>query len=83
MLTAVKGYYDGKKIIMDEEDQKNLCVGDEVIVTILGGKNQSKAETRAEKRRKIIHSDSYVNFTGRSVQEVDAYIKEMRADDRF
>jgi hypothetical protein len=83
MLTAVKGYYDGKKIIMDEEDRKNLCAGDEVIVTILGGKNQSKAETRAEKRRKIINSDSYVNFTGRSVQEVDFYIKEMRADDRF
>ena len=35
MLAAVKGYYDGNHIIMDEDDRKNLRVGDEVIITIL------------------------------------------------
>lgn len=29
MLAAVKGYYDGQKIIMNESDQKNLNAGDE------------------------------------------------------
>lgn len=35
MLAAVKGYYDGNQIIVDEEDRKNLSIGDEVIITIL------------------------------------------------
>lgn len=49
MLAAVKGYYDGNQIIVNEDDRKNLGVGDEVIITILDKINRQKADTRAEK----------------------------------
>ena len=35
MLAAVKGYYDGTKIVVDERDRKTFNIGDEVIITIL------------------------------------------------
>jgi len=35
MLTAVKGYYDGIQIVVDENDRKMLNIDDEVIITIL------------------------------------------------
>jgi len=83
MLAAVKGYYDGNQIIVNEDDRKNLNVGDELIITILDKINRPKVETRAEKRRQLIESDAFVISTGRTTKEVDEYIKEMRSDDRF
>ncbi len=83
MLAAVKGYYDGNQIIMDEDDRKNLRVGDEVIITILDKINKQKVETRAEKRRRLIGSGAFVIPTGRTVEEVDGYIRELRDNDRF
>lgn len=83
MLAAVKGYYDGNQIIMSEDDRKNLNVGDEVIITILDRINRQKVETRAEKRRRLIESDAFVISTGRTVEAVDKYIKELRDNDRF
>ena len=83
MLAAVKGYYDGEQIVVNEEDRKNLSVGDEVIITILDKISRKKVETRAEKRRQLIDSDAFVISTGRTAEEIDEYIKEMRANDRF
>ena len=83
MLTAVKGYYDGNQIIVNEDDRKNLNVGDELIITILDKVGMKKTETRAEKRRRIIDTDAYVVPTGRTVEEIDDYMREMRSDDRF
>lgn len=83
MLAAVKGYYDGNQIILDEDARKNLSVGDEVIITVLDRINGQKAKTRAEKRRRLIESDAFVIPSGRTVEEVDEYIKEMRSNDRF
>ncbi len=83
MLAAVKGYYDGKQIVIDEKDRNNLNVGDEVIVTVLGQVNMQKSETREEKRKRIIESDLYVASSGRTVEEIDEYIKELRDNDRF
>ena len=83
MLAAVKGYYDGKQIIMNEDDRKNLRVGDEVIITILDKISRQKVETRAEKRRRLIDSDAFVIPTGRSAEEVGEYIRELRDNDRF
>ena len=83
MLAAVKGYYDGKQIVIDEKDRNNLNVGDEVIVTVLGQVNMQKTETREEKRKRIIESDLYVASSGRTVEEIDEYIKELRDNDRF
>lgn len=82
MLAAVKGYYDGKQIVIDEKDRNNLNVGDEVIVTVLGQVNMQKTETREEKRKRIIESDLYVASSGRTVEEIDEYIKELRDNDR-
>lgn len=83
MLAAVKGYYDGNQIIVNEDDRKNLNVGDELIITILDRISGQKVETRAEKRRRLIESDAFVIPTGRTTEEIDEYIKEMRDNDRF
>lgn len=83
MLAAVKGYYDGVKIVVDEEERKNLNAGDEVIITILGKINSQKTETREEKRERIIDLDKYVMPTGRTAEEIDEYIREMRDNDRY
>ncbi len=82
MLAAVRGYYDGEQIVIDEDDRKNLNIGDEVIITILDRINMQKVESRAEKRKRIIDSKACVMPTGRSVEEIESYIKELR-DDRF
>ena len=83
MLAAVKGYYDGNQIVMNEDDRKNLRVGDEVIITILDKISKQKVETRAEKRRRLIESDAFVIPTGRTTEEIDGYIRELRDNDRF
>ena len=83
MLSAVKGYYDGNQIVVDEDDRKTLRMGDEVIITILDKISGQKVETRAEKRRRLIESDAFVIPTGRTVEEVDEYMRELRDNDRF
>ncbi len=82
MLAAVKGYYDGTQIVVNENDRKSLNNGDEVIITILGKPDISK-QTRAAKRRNIIDMDKYVIPTGRTIEDVDNYIRELRDNDRF
>ena len=71
MLAAVKGYYDGTQIVMDEN--MNLKAGQEVIVTILD---------MQKKARKEIDWDSFVIPSERG-QNVDGYMKEMRENDRL
>lgn len=83
MLAAVKGFYDGNQIIVNEDDRKNLSVGDELIITILDKIARPKAETRAEKRRRLIESEAFVTSTGRTAEEINNSIKEMRSNDRF
>jgi hypothetical protein len=82
MLAAAKGYYDGNQIVVNEDERKNLNVGDEVVITILERFNRKKVETRAEKRRRLVDSDSFVVSTGRTAEEIDEYVREMRSDDR-
>lgn len=83
MLAAVKGYYDGTKIVVDERDRKTFNIGDEVIITILDKMSTTREETRAAKRRRIVDMGKYVIPSGRSAEEIDNYIREMRDDDRF
>lgn len=78
MLAAVKGYYDGNNIIVDENDRASLSVGDEVIITILNKISRQGAEARAERRRRMIESDACVIPSGRTAEEIDGYMKEMR-----
>lgn len=83
MLAAVKGYYDGNQIVVNEEDRKNLSMGDEVIVTILDNYGRQRVQERAEKRLRLIESDAFVTSSGRTVEEIDQYIRELRDNDRF
>ena len=83
MLAAVKGYYDGNQIIVNEDDRKNLNVGDEVIITVLDRISEKKVETRSEKRKRLVELDAFVMPTGRTAEEIDKYIREMRDNDRF
>lgn len=83
MLAAVKGYYDGTQIVVDENDKKTLNVGDEVIITALDKINTTRDESREEKRRRIVDLEKYVVSGGRSVEEIDDYIRELRDNDRF
>lgn len=83
MLAAVKGYYDGTQIVVDERDRKTLNIGDEVIITILDRLNTTRKETRADKRSRIVDLEKYVVPSGRSAEEVDNYIRELRDNDRF
>ena len=83
MLAAVKGYYDGNQIIVNDEDRKNFSIGDEVIITILDNYGKQRAQERAEKRLRLIESNAFVNSSGRTVVEIDQYIRELRDNDRF
>lgn len=80
MLAAVKGYYDGMKIVVDERDRKAFNIGDEVIITILDKISTAREETRAAKRRRIVDMEKYVIPSRRSTEEIDNYIREMRGD---
>ncbi len=83
MLAAVKGYYDGNQIVVNEDDRKTLNTGDEVVITIINRMVVTKEETRADKRKKMIDFDQFVIPSGRTVEEVDEYIRELRDNDRF
>ena len=83
MLAAVKGYYDGNQIIVNDEDRNNFSIGDEVIITILDNYGKQRAQERAEKRLRLIESNAFVNSSGRTVEEIDQYIRELRDNDRF
>lgn len=83
MLAAVKGYYDGTQIVVDENDKNTLNIGDEVIITILDRLNVTGKESRTEKRRRVVDQGKYVMPGGRSEEEIDAYIRELRNHDRF
>ena len=72
MLAAVKGYYNGKQIVMNEDVK--LAAGQEVIVTILEMQNKAK---------KKIDLKKYMG-RGEKMFQTDAqdYIKELRDSDR-
>lgn len=73
MLAAVKGYYDGTRIVMDEDI--DLMEGQEVIVTILDMKKKAKKKVNLKqymgRGEKMFHADA---------QE---YVQELREDDRI
>ena len=83
MLAAVKGYYDGTQIVVDESDRKTLNIGDEVIITILNRLNTTGTEARADKRLRIVDLEKYVVQSNRSTEVMDNYIREMRDNDRI
>lgn len=75
MLAAVKGYYDGKQIVMNEEDRKQIITGQEVIVTLLEYPTRQDILEDLENDRFVIPTERGKN--------VDEYMKGMRENDRF
>ena len=49
MSAAIKGYYDGNQIVVNEDERKNLSAGDEVIITILNRADKKRDEIKVEK----------------------------------
>ena len=86
MLTAIRGYYDGKQIVVDERDKAHLRSGDQVVVTVLPETvrpQDTPGETLAERRRRILAEGLYRHPSGRSAEEINRYIRELRGDDRI
>lgn len=83
MLTAIKGYYDGKQIVVDEQARGKLKLGDQLVISVVDRMTVSRMETLSEKRRRLVDEKKYVRPTGRSAEEIDAYIRELRDSDRI
>ena len=73
MLATVKGYYDGNKIVIDEDVK--LAIGQQVMITILEYEEQpdKKIDLKSNKGR------------GPKLMDIDAqdYISKLRSNDRF
>ena len=75
ILAAVRGYYDGTQIIVNEDDRKNLCIGDELVITISNNSKLQGLDAKTEERKRIIELGMYVKATGRTEKEIDNYIR--------
>lgn len=73
MLTAVKGFIRGNVVIIDDDIRE--YDGAEVVVTVLG-------DPAPKKERPPIDWDSFVIPSERG-RNVEAYMREMREDDRL
>ena len=73
MMSAVKGYYDGKQIVINEDVK--MSIGQEVIITILDMQRKKKKRIDLEK------------YMGRGkkmfTQDAQDYVKELRDNDRL
>lgn len=69
-MLAVNGYYNGSTIVLDKEVE--MTKGQRVLVVL---------ETTSTKRKRI-DLDKYVTPTERG-QNVEAYMEEMRGNDRI
>ena len=56
MLSAVKGYFDGNKIVVDDDIQ--LAIGQRVIITILEEDNNISNKNREHKLKIVSEKDS-------------------------
>ena len=73
MMSAVKGYYDGKQIVRNEDVK--MSIGQEVIITILD---------MLRKKKKRIDLEKYMG-RGKKMftQDAQDYVKELRDNDRL
>ena len=83
MLTAVQAYYDGKQVVMDEQDRAYLNAGDRLVITVLNNATSAVPSALAEKRLRMLEEERHVRPSGRSVEEIDRYIAELRDEDRI
>ena len=62
MLSAVKGYFDGNKIVVDDDIQ--LAIGQRVIITILEEDNNIINKNREHKLKIVSEKDSLIKPLG-------------------
>lgn len=71
-MVAVKGYYNGSNIVLDE--QVEMTVGQKLMVIL---------ETlQSDSKRREVDLDKYVTPTERG-KHVEEYMEEMRGNDRI
>lgn len=75
MLAAVKGIVKGNTILIEDEDIREY-EGTEAIVTLLDFPDRRK-------QKKSIDWDKYVIPNSKRGKDVEAYMREMREDDRI
>lgn len=80
MLGVVKGYYDGQKIVIDNDDRKRLVSGQELIITYYT--NTTQGTSKRLKRLDFLKQMDSVRPSGRSSAEIDEMIGSLR-DDRI
>ena len=73
MMTAVEGYYNGTQIVIDENI--HLRKGQRVIVTVLDS-SVDRPREKTDLRKYMGHGRKMFNGNA------EAYVKELRADDR-
>ena len=77
-MTSVRGYYDGERVVISDNDKKRMYAGQELIITILGV--PVNEQSRSQKRRLFFDGESCVIPSGRTHEEIDREIKELRND---
>ena len=82
MLETIKAYYDGANVVLDEDNKRRIPRG-ELVITYTVTETENKVESRADRRRKFIESGAGVIPSGRSADEIDAYIRSLRDNDRL
>ena len=78
-MTSIMGHYNGSQIILDENI--NLSFGQRLIITILDtDDNRNSTDSRV---RFLDAFERTLKPSGRSADEINQYIREMRDHDRF
>lgn len=77
-MTSVRGYYDGERVVISDNDKKRMYAGQELIITILGV--PVNKQSRFQKRKLFLDGESCVIPSGRTQEEIDKEIKELRDD---
>ena len=83
MQTAVQAYYDGKQVVVDEQDRAYLNAGDRLVITVLESASSAVPAALAEKRLRMLEEERHVRPSRRSVEEIDRYLAELRDEDRI
>ena len=80
MRTAT-AYYDGNQIVLNDEIRRNLTSGQRIQLVFTPTEQEN--ETVADRRMRIVQSGLYSTSSGRTPEETEQMIKELRADDRL
>lgn len=81
MQSTAMTYFDGSKIVLDEEIRKKLSSGQRILLTF---DSSGFTESRTEKRKRYLEEmQKKPELTTRGVEEIDQSIRESRENDRF